>query len=176
MADSEVVTDREYETKGLLLSMQHIHKSFGEVNVLKGVNFHIGSNEIVGLVGDNGAGKSTLIKLITGVHRPDSGDIYYKKEKITIHSVKRSRELGIETVYQERALGDQQTLWRNMFAGRELTPGFPACKRAEVADPEDAAGAHRFYLEGDYDGFGRDVAFRGREAGSGDRPGSVLSR
>jgi len=121
MAGSEVATGLGSANDGVLLSMQDIHKSFGEVNVLKGVHFHIGSNEIVGLVGDNGAGKSTLIKLITGVHRPDSGEIYYKKEKITIHSVKRSREMGIETVYQERALGDQQTLWRNMFAGRELT-------------------------------------------------------
>ena len=111
-----------------LLSMVNICKSFGEVNALRNVNFTVNQNEIVGLVGDNGAGKSTLIKLITGVHLPTSGDIYYKGEKITIHSVKRSRELGIETVYQERALADLQTLWRNMFAGRELTNRFGLLK------------------------------------------------
>ncbi|UCE54069.1 MAG: sugar ABC transporter ATP-binding protein, partial [Desulfobacterales bacterium] len=104
-----------------LLSMSNIYKSFGEVEVLTNVDFEVGSNEIIGLVGDNGAGKSTLIKIITGVHPPSSGEIYYKGEKITRHSVKRSRELGIETVYQERALADQQALWRNVFAGRELT-------------------------------------------------------
>lgn len=104
-----------------LLSLVNIRKSFGRVDVLKGVNLDVGYNEIVGLVGDNGAGKSTLIKIVTGVHLPSSGDIYYKGEKITIHSVKKSRELGIETVYQERALADQQSLWRNMFVGRELT-------------------------------------------------------
>ncbi len=104
-----------------LLRMKNIHKSFGEVRVLKGIDFHVGFNEIVGLVGDNGAGKSTLIKIITGVHMPTSGDIFYKGGRITIHSVKRSRELGIETVYQERALADQQTMWRNLFAGREIT-------------------------------------------------------
>ena len=107
-----------------LLSMVNIHKSFGEVNVLNDVDFTIGNNEIVGLVGDNGAGKSTLIKIITGVYPPTAGDIYYKGDKITLHSVKRSRELGIETVYQERALADQQELWRNVFAGRELTYKF----------------------------------------------------
>lgn len=107
-----------------LLAMVNVRKSFGGVEALRGVNFTVRDNEIVGLVGDNGAGKSTLIKLITGVYRPTSGDIYYKGEKITIHSVKRSRELGIETVYQERALADQQTLWRNMFAGREVTTNF----------------------------------------------------
>ncbi|MBT8366068.1 MAG: ATP-binding cassette domain-containing protein, partial [Deltaproteobacteria bacterium] len=107
-----------------LLSMSNISKSFGEVAVLTHVDFAVGTNEIVGLVGDNGAGKSTLIKIITGVHPPTAGEIYFKGEKITRHSVKRSRELGIETVYQERALADQQALWRNVFAGRELTHKF----------------------------------------------------
>jgi len=107
-----------------LVSMVDIHKSFGKVKVLKGINFEVGGNEIVGLVGDNGAGKSTLIKILTGVHRPDSGEIYYNGEKITIHSVERSRKLGIETVYQERALSEQQTLWRNIFMGREITTRF----------------------------------------------------
>jgi simple sugar transport system ATP-binding protein len=104
-----------------LLSLAGIEKYFGRAHVLRGIDLEIGTNEIVGLVGDNGAGKSTIIKIITGVHVPTSGEIYYKGEKITIHSVKRSRELGIETVYQERALADQQFLWRNVFAGRELT-------------------------------------------------------
>jgi len=104
--------------------MVNIHKSFGEVNVLNGVDVTVGHNEIVGLVGDNGAGKSTLIKIITGVHPPTSGEVYFKGERITMLSVRRSRELGIETVYQERALADQQTLWRNTFAGRELTHRF----------------------------------------------------
>ena len=104
--------------------MVGINKSFGEVDVLTGVEFEVGTNEIVGLVGDNGAGKSTLIKIITGVHPPTSGDIYFKGEKITMHSVRESRKLGIETVYQERALADQQALWRNVFAGRELTNRF----------------------------------------------------
>jgi simple sugar transport system ATP-binding protein len=116
---------------GALVSMRGIYKSFGEVEVLNGIDFEVESNEIVGLVGDNGAGKSTLIKLITGVHRPTSGEIYYKGKRITLHSVRKSRQLGIETVYQERALGDQQTLWRNMFVGRERTDGLGFLKIRE---------------------------------------------
>jgi simple sugar transport system ATP-binding protein len=107
-----------------LLEMIDIHKSFGEVNVLNAIDLAIGRNEIVGLVGDNGAGKSTLIKIITGVHSPTSGQLIYKGERIQTHSVKRSRQMGIETVYQERALADQQALWRNVFAGREITDRF----------------------------------------------------
>ncbi|UCB47192.1 MAG: sugar ABC transporter ATP-binding protein [Spirochaetota bacterium] len=110
--------------KQKLVSMVEIQKSFGKVEVLKGVNFDVNYNEIVGLVGDNGAGKSTLIKILTGVHSPDGGEIYFKGKRITIHSVDKSRELGIETVYQEQALSEQQTLWRNIFMGREITTNF----------------------------------------------------
>jgi len=113
------MAEKNYKNK--LVSMMEINKSFGKVEVLKGVNFEVGNNEIVGLVGDNGAGKSTLIKILTGVYRSDSGEIYFKGERITIHSVEKSRELGIETVYQERALSEQQTIWRNIFMGREVT-------------------------------------------------------
>jgi len=120
-----------------LVSMVNINKSFGKVEVLKGINFEVGYNEIVGLIGDNGAGKSTLIKIITGVHKPDSGEIYYKDEKITIHSVEKSRELGIETVYQERALSDQQTLWRNIFMGREITMRFNFLKITDEKNETD---------------------------------------
>jgi simple sugar transport system ATP-binding protein len=111
----------ERDGDSVLVKMVNISKSFGEVEVLRGINFQVSNNEIVGLVGDNGAGKSTLIKLITGVHQPDGGEIYFKGKRITLHSVGKSRELGIETVYQERALGELQTLWRNIFMGRELT-------------------------------------------------------
>ncbi|MCF7943300.1 MAG: ATP-binding cassette domain-containing protein [Spirochaetia bacterium] len=107
-----------------LLEMRGIYKSFGHVHVLKGIDFHVNKEEIVALVGDNGAGKSTLIKTITGVHKPNKGDIFFKGKKITIHSVNQSRSLGIETVYQERALADQQSMWRNIFAGREITNRF----------------------------------------------------
>jgi simple sugar transport system ATP-binding protein len=127
----------EKNSSAPLLSLVNISKSFAGVEALRGVNFQVGQNEIVGLVGDNGAGKSTLIKIITGVHLPTSGDIYYKGERITIHSVKRSRELGIETVYQEKALADQQSLWRNMFAGREITHRFGFLKVKEQKKETD---------------------------------------
>jgi simple sugar transport system ATP-binding protein len=103
-----------------LLELQNIHLAFGRLKVLKGVSFRIDPGEIVALVGDNGAGKSSLIKVITGVHRPSAGEIRFKGESITFTSVRKAREKGIETVYQERALADQQELWRNVFVGREI--------------------------------------------------------
>ena len=102
------------------LELKHVSKSFGEVKALEDINFHLGRNEVVGLLGDNGAGKSTLIKIITGYHQPTSGEIYFNGQKVDHLSVPKARELGVETVYQERALAELQTLWRNIFLGREL--------------------------------------------------------
>ncbi len=102
------------------LELKNVSKSFGEVQALENVNFQLGRNEVVGLLGDNGAGKSTLIKIITGYHQPTSGEIYFNGKKVDHLTVPKARELGVETVYQERALAELQTLWRNIFLGREL--------------------------------------------------------
>ncbi len=102
------------------LELRDITKSFGEVKSLQGVSFHVDQNEIVGLLGDNGAGKSTLIKIITGYYQPSSGELYFNGQKVENLTVPKARKLGVETVYQERALADQQTLWRNIFMGREI--------------------------------------------------------
>ncbi len=113
------------------LEMRNISKSFGEVQALLDIDFRVGPNEIVGLLGDNGAGKSTLIKIITGYYQPDTGDIYFNGKQVEKLTVQKARELGVETVYQERALADLQTLWRNIFIGREMTTfmGFLDVKR-----------------------------------------------
>jgi len=105
-----------------LLELRNVSKTFGEVVALRDVSFHVGVNEIVGLLGDNGAGKSTLVKIVTGYHAPDpGGELLWRGKKLSHLSVARAHQLGIEVVYQERALADKQSLWRNIFMGRELT-------------------------------------------------------
>ena len=103
------------------LELRNVSKSFGQVQALENINFQLGRNEIVGLLGDNGAGKSTLIKIITGYHHPTSGEILFNGQKVDHLTVPKARQLGVETVFQERALAELQTLWRNIFLGRELT-------------------------------------------------------
>lgn len=100
-----------------------INVSFGNVHALRDINFHVGRNEIVGLIGDNGAGKSTLIKTMTGVLRPTSGSLYIRDELVDweTFSVRRAHDLRFEMVYQEKSLGEQQPLWRNFFVGRQIT-------------------------------------------------------
>lgn len=103
-----------------LVEMRGIKKNFGRVQALKGVDFHVGYNEIVGLLGDNGAGKSTLIKILVGYHQPDEGEIYLEGKRVRFTSPWDSRALGIETVYQDLALVNLMPLWRNFFLGREV--------------------------------------------------------
>src|SRR5258706_12275311 len=106
------------------LELRNISKSFGEVRSLQNITMHVDQNEVIGLLGDNGAGKSTLIKIVTGYYQPDAGELYFNGIKVDHLTVPKARELGVETVYQERALSEQQTLWRNIFMGRELTNVF----------------------------------------------------
>ena len=103
------------------LELRGISKSFGGVHVLRDVSFRLGHAEVVGLLGDNGAGKSTLIKIITGVHQPDEGEVLFNGERVERLTVQRARALGVETVYQERALAEQLPLWRNIFMGRAIS-------------------------------------------------------
>lgn len=119
--------------------LEQVSMAYGSVVALRNVDFAVGANEIVGLIGDNGAGKSTLIKIITGVQRPTSGRLYIRDQLVpwSDYSVRRAHELRIETVYQEKSLGEKQPLWRNFFAGRQIVNrwGFIDVKRErEIAN------------------------------------------
>jgi simple sugar transport system ATP-binding protein len=121
-----------------LVQLTNISKSFGRVYALEGINLKLYPGEIVSLVGDNGAGKSTLTKIISGIERPDSGG------KIVVDGVEprswsaaKARNLGIETVHQSRALSEQQTIYNNVFMGRERTNALGFVKRKEeIAETE----------------------------------------
>ncbi len=114
------------------LELRGVYKSFGGVQVLQGVDLRLGAGEVVGLLGDNGAGKSTLIKIITGVHQPDRGQIRFRGQEVAGLTVQRARDLGVETVFQERALAEQLPLWRNIFMGRALSGRFGLLKVGEM--------------------------------------------
>ncbi|AYY13654.1 sugar ABC transporter ATP-binding protein [Actinobacteria bacterium YIM 96077] len=108
------------ETAPVVMELHNVSKTFGEVQALRDVNFHVRQGEIVGLLGDNGSGKSTMVKMMMGYHQPDpGGEVRFDDEPVRGWSVAKARSLGIETVYQERALADLQSVWRNMFMGRE---------------------------------------------------------
>ena len=107
--------------ENLLLRMADITKRFPGVLALSGVQFELYPGEVHLLVGENGAGKSTLIKILSGVYRPDDGEIFVDGEKVTIHNPNQAKELGISTIYQDFALIPQLTVAQNIFLGREVS-------------------------------------------------------
>ena len=102
-----------------LISVRDLHKWYAGVHALKGVNLDVQPAEVVGLVGDNGAGKSTLIKILSGVHRPDKGQIFLDGKEVQINSPKAAMRLGIETIYQDASMVPTMSIARNLFVGRE---------------------------------------------------------
>jgi simple sugar transport system ATP-binding protein len=104
--------------------MENIVKRFGHVTALEDVDFDVRQPEVMALLGDNGAGKSTLIKILTGIHTPTSGQIYFEGKPVQIRSPHDARTLGIETVYQDLALVNVMSIGRNFFLGREPVRGF----------------------------------------------------
>ena len=105
------------------IRVENLGKSFGAVTALVDLSMHLAQGECLGLIGDNGAGKSTLIKILSGFHRQDRGEIFVDGEEVSIRSVDHARSLGIDTVYQDLALVPSLSVAHNMFLNRELTRG-----------------------------------------------------
>ncbi|QOK25652.1 sugar ABC transporter ATP-binding protein [Cytobacillus oceanisediminis] len=103
-----------------VVKMKNIHKSFFHVQVLKGVDFDLIPGEIHALMGENGAGKSTLMKILTGIHKSNSGEILYKGEIVEYHSPKEAEKAGIAVIHQELNIIPYLTVAENMFLGKEL--------------------------------------------------------
>ncbi|MCJ7873914.1 ATP-binding cassette domain-containing protein [Phaeobacter sp. J2-8] len=116
-----------------VLSLKNIHMAFGGVVAIQDFSLDLRAGEIVALVGDNGAGKSTLIKIVSGVYTPTSGTIRLGGETTSFADASSARSKGIEVVYQDLALADQQPVYMNMFLGRELTkPPFGLLDKARM--------------------------------------------
>jgi D-xylose transport system ATP-binding protein len=104
-----------------VIELRDIKKSFGPVDVLKGVNLKAYAGKVTALVGDNGAGKSTLIKGLSGVQPYDSGSVMFEGQEVHVHDPRQAGALGIEVVYQDLALCENLDIVQNMFLGREET-------------------------------------------------------
>jgi simple sugar transport system ATP-binding protein len=103
------------------LEVRGVTKRFGALVVLQGIDLALRQGEVLGLVGDNGAGKSTLVKILSGFHQQDAGDVLVAGKRVRFHSVAAARAHGIETVYQDLALIPQLPVYQNLFLGHEVT-------------------------------------------------------
>ena len=114
-----------------ILEVEGVLKSFGPVEVLRGVDFAVLPGTVTALVGDNGAGKSTLIKGLAGIQPFDCGTISFEGTSVELNDPRQAASLGIEVVYQDLALCDNLDIVQNMFLGRELK-GSVAMDEAEM--------------------------------------------
>lgn len=104
-----------------LLKIRNLSKAFGVIQAVDHVDLDIFPGEVVGLVGDNAAGKTTFLSLLSGYHKKDTGEFYYKGKKVTFDSPRTSRiNLGIEMVYQNLSLAPDLPVWQNMYLGQEI--------------------------------------------------------
>jgi simple sugar transport system ATP-binding protein len=103
------------------LEVRGVTKSFGALSVLRGIDLTLRQGEVLGLVGDNGAGKSTLVKILSGFHQQDGGELLIEGQPVRFSSVEAARANGVETVYQDLALIPQLPVFQNLFLGHELT-------------------------------------------------------
>lgn len=122
-----------------LVKLANVHKSFGRVYALEGIDLEFFPGEIVSLVGDNGAGKSTLTKIIAGTEKPDSGSqVFIDGQEVKNWNAAKARNSGIETVHQTRALSEQQSIYANVFLGRELTNKLGFIKRKQEIEETES--------------------------------------
>ena len=106
-----------------LVEMRNINVAFGGVHAVRDVSIDLYAGEVVGLVGGNGAGKSTLMRVLSGAHPADTGEILVDGQTIAIRNPRDAKARNIETIYQTLALADNLDAPGNLFLGRERTTG-----------------------------------------------------
>ena len=101
--------------KSNIIECKDLNKWYSGVHALKNLSLSIKKNSVVGLIGDNGAGKSTLIKILSGAHKADSGQLYFEGNEVKFKSTQEAMNLGIETIYQYSALIPEMSIARNIL-------------------------------------------------------------
>ncbi|MDA8385846.1 MAG: ATP-binding cassette domain-containing protein [Actinomycetota bacterium] len=115
-----------------LLELREVCKYFGSVNALQDISLQVNSGEVTCVLGDNGAGKSTLIKMLSGVHSPDSGELLIDGKPVHLPNPRAAQAQGIATVFQDLATVPLMSIWRNFFLGNEPTKGWGPARRMDV--------------------------------------------
>ncbi len=120
-----------------ILAVEKICKSFGEVQVLFGIDFDVRAGEVHALLGENGAGKSTLLKILSGLHKPSSGRILIEGKNTILPENGAAENLGIVMIHQEFNLAEQLSVTENIFLGRELRKGMFLDTRRMYQETQD---------------------------------------
>jgi len=141
-----------------ILEAVHISKAFGAVSALTDVSMTVNAGDVTCLLGDNGAGKSTLIQILSGVIRPDRGEVRVAGNTVGLRSAHEALDLGIATVYQDLAIVPVMPIYRNFFLGREPTLGRGLMRRFDIKAAKDAASTELKRFGIDIDDITRPIA------------------
>jgi simple sugar transport system ATP-binding protein len=114
------------------LEVRSVSKYFGSVNALEDISLAVYAGQVTCVLGDNGAGKSTLIKILSGVHSPDKGEMLFEGDPVTFADPREARARGIATVFQDLAAVPLMSVWRNFFLGNEPTRGRGPLQRMDI--------------------------------------------
>jgi simple sugar transport system ATP-binding protein len=125
-----------------VLEARNISKYFGRVIALKDVSLSVKAGEVNCLLGDNGAGKSTLIKILSGVYRPDEGELFMDGSPVTLASPREAQGRGIATVFQDLAVLPLMSISRNFFLGNEPTKGVGPLRRFDMGYADRISREH----------------------------------
>ncbi|MDT4961200.1 MAG: simple sugar transport system ATP-binding protein [Pseudonocardiales bacterium] len=135
MADIEVTEDKAVprnDTDAPLLEIRGVTKAFGSVISLADISTTVRAGQVTCVLGDNGAGKSTFIKLLSGVYRPDQGELLMDGEPVRFGTPREALDAGIATVFQDLAVVPLMSIWRNFFLGSEPTKGRGPLRRFDA--------------------------------------------
>jgi simple sugar transport system ATP-binding protein len=116
-----------------IIEMIDIAKSYGHIRALEGVSLAVRAGEVTCVLGDNGAGKSTLIKIMSGLHQADAGQMKVNGVEARFDSPRDALHAGIATVYQDLAVVDLMETWRNFFLGSEIRKAIPVLRPLDIA-------------------------------------------
>jgi len=114
---------------GTILKLENITKKFPGTLALNNVNFDLNAGEVHAIVGENGAGKSTLIKVISGIHQPDSGNIYLNGNLVSLRNSLIAQKYGIATIYQEPTIFPDLSVAENVYMGHHEYSSLTRCIR-----------------------------------------------
>ncbi|MGI8677998.1 MAG: ATP-binding cassette domain-containing protein [Jatrophihabitans sp.] len=134
MTDIEVeeVAESSSADGAPLLEMRNITKMFGSVISLSEISTTVRAGEVTCVLGDNGAGKSTFIKILSGVHQQDAGELRMDGKPASFRSPREALDAGIATVFQDLAMVPLMAIWRNFFLGSEPTKGWGPLRRFDA--------------------------------------------
>ena len=115
------------------IELKNINKSFGSVAAKKNINLSVRQGEILALLGENGSGKTTLMNMLSGIYKPDSGQIFVNGQEVSINSPEDAKKLGIGMVHQELMLIPHLTVAENITLGQEVRTRSGRLKKQEAS-------------------------------------------